>query len=74
MKIVCVTCAQSEASLFAHVAQTDRDAVSSSRLQAFQQIFHCVVLCGQLVILLLLTDHIPHMDCIGLQKHGTNTH
>lgn len=63
------TCAESEAGLFAHVAQADGDAVSSARLQAFQQVLHRVVLGRQLVVPLQLTDRVPHVDRIRLQAH-----
>lgn len=63
------TCAESEAGLFAHVAQADGDAVSSTGLQAFQQVLHCVVLGCQLVVPLQLTDSVPHVDRIRLQVH-----
>lgn len=62
------TCAEREAGLLAHVPQAHRDAVSSSRLQTFQLILHRVVLGGQFVIPLLLTDHIAHVDRIRLQN------
>ena len=64
------TCAQREAGLLAHIAQADGDAVSSSGLQAFQQVLHSVVLSGQLVVTLHLPDPIPHMDhiCLKIQE------
>lgn len=65
------TCAEREAGLFGHVAQADRDAVSTSRLQTFQRILHSVVLSTQLVVTVHLTDHIPHMDHIYLKRKKT---
>lgn len=64
------TCAESEAGLFAHVAQADGDAVSSAGLQAFQLVLHRVVLGRQLVVPLQLADRVPHVDRIGLQAHS----
>lgn len=64
------TCADSEAGLLAHVAQADRDAVSTARLQPFKQVLHCVVRGGQLVVPFHLTDHVPHVDCICLKTHS----
>lgn len=64
------TCAESEAGLFAHVAQADGDAVSSAGLQAFQQVLHRVVLGGELVVPLRFTDRVPHVDRVRLQAHG----
>lgn len=60
------TCVHIETGLFAHVAQADRDAVSSARLQASQQILHRVVLGGQFVVPLHLTDPVSHVDRIRL--------
>lgn len=68
--LILCTCADSEAGLLAHVAQADRDAVSTARLQPFQQVLHCVVLCGQLVVPFHLTDHVPHVDCICLKTQS----
>lgn len=72
MKSHSYTCAEGEAGLLAHVSQAHRDAVSPSRLQAFQHVFHCVVLRGQLVVPLHLTNHIPHVYCICLKKQEGN--
>lgn len=64
--LVAVTCAQGEASLLAHVAQADGDAVAPAWFQAPQQVLHRVVLGGHLVVPLHLADRVAHVDGVGL--------
>jgi len=60
------TCAEREAGLLAHVAQADRHTVAAPWFQALQKVLHRVVAAAQLVVQLPLTDHVTHVDHVGL--------